>query len=183
MKPTLLLIDVQHAFDDEVWGQRNNPAAEGNIAGLLTAWRAAEAPIIHVRHRETDTEYHFFNEGDPGFEFKPEAMPLPDEPVVTKGVNSAFIGTDLEERLRTADVEAVVIAGLTTDHCVSTTARMAGNLGFETWVVGDACATFDREGADGEGFPAALVHRASLASLHDEFAEVVTTKDAIARLD
>ena len=132
-KPTLVIVDVQKAFDDPVWGKRNNPGAEGNVARLLAAWRAADAPIIHVRHRETDPEWHFFNEGDPGFEFKPEAMPLADEPVVTKGVNSAFIGTDLEERLRAAGATTVVIAAIATDHCGSTTARMSGNLGFETW--------------------------------------------------
>ena len=181
-KPTLVIVDVQKAFDDPAWGKRNNLGAEGNVARLLAAWRAADAPIIHVRHRETDPEWHFFNEGDPGFEFKPEAMPLADEPVVTKGVNSAFIGTDLEERLRAAGATTVVIAAITTDHCGSTTARMSGNLGFETWDVGDACATFDREGPDDEVFPADLIHRTSLASLHDEFADVVSTHEAIARL-
>ena len=181
-KPTLLVVDVQKAFDDPVWGQRNNPGAEGNVARLLAAWRAADAPVIHVRHRETDPEWYFFNEGDPGFEFKPEAMPQGDEPVLTKGVNSAFIGTDLEARLRAAGASTVVIAAITTDHCGSTTARMSGNLGFETWFVGDACATFDREGPDGEVFPADLIHRTSLASLQDEFADVVSTDEAIARL-
>ena len=181
-KPTLVIVDVQKAFDDPVWGQRNNPGAEGNVARLLAAWRAEDAPIIHVRHRETDPEWHFFNEGDPGFEFKPEAMPQDDEPVLTKEVNSAFIGTDLEERLRAAGATTVVIAAITTDHCGSTTARMSGNLGFETWYVGDACATFDREGPDGEVFPADLIHRTALASLHDEFAEVISTDEAIERM-
>ena len=153
-KPTLLIVDVQKAFDDPAWGKRNNPDAEGNVARLLAAWRTAKAPILHVRHRETDPEWHFFNEGDPGFEFKPEAMPVGDEPVLTKAVNSAFIGTDLEDRLHAAGATTVVIAAITTDHCGSTTARMSGNLGFETWFVGDACATFDREGPDGERFAA-----------------------------
>src|SRR6476620_12235076 len=108
-------------------------------------------------------------------------MPLAGEPVVTKGVNSAFIGTDLEERLHAAGATTVVIAALTTDHCGSTTARMSGNLGFETWVVGDACATFDREGPDGESFPAELIHRTTLASLHDEFADVIATEEALSR--
>jgi nicotinamidase-related amidase len=183
-RPTLVIVDVQRAFDEPFWGKRNNPGAEGNVARLLAAWRAADAPIIHVRHREPDPdpEWHFFHDGDPGFEFKPEAMPLAHEPVVTKGVNSAFIGTDLEKRLRAAGATTVVIAALTTDHCGSTTARMSGNLGFETWVVGDACATFDRAGPDGEVFPADLIHRTSLASLHGEFAEVLSTDEAIARL-
>ena len=181
MKPTLVVVDVQKAFDDPAWGTRNNPDAEANVARLLAAWRAAKASVIHVRHRDAGPEWHFF-EGDPGFEFKPDAMPVGDEPVLTKGVNSAFIGTDLEDRLRAAGATTVVIAGLTTDHCCSTTARMSGNLGFETWFVGDACATFDREGPDGELFPADLMHRTALASLHDEFADVVSTDEAIARL-
>ena len=183
-KPTLVLVDVMKAFDDPYWGPRNNPGAEGNVARLLAAWRAADAPIIHVQHLEPDPdpEWHFFHEGDPGFEFKPEAMPLGDEPVITKGVNSAFIGTDLEERLRAAGATTVVIAAIATDHCGSTTARMSGNLGFETWFVGDACATFDREGPDGEVYPADLIHRTALASLHNEFADVVSTDEAIARL-
>ena len=181
-KPTLIVVDMQQAFDDPMWGERNNPDAEANVARLLAAWRAAEAPLIHVRHRETDPEFHVFNEGDPGFAFKPEAIPLEGEPVVTKGVNSGFIGTDLEERLRAAGATTVVITALTTDHCGSTTARMAGNLGFETWVVGDACATFDREGPDGEVFPADLIHRTALASLHDEFADVISTDEALSRL-
>jgi len=174
VKPTLVVVDMQQAFDNPVWGERNNPDAEANVARLLAAWRAAKAPII--------PEWRFFNEGDPGFEFKPEAMPVGDEPVLTKGVNSAFIGTDLEDRLHAAGATTVVIAALTTDHCGSTTARMSGNLGFETWVVGDACATFDREGPDGEVFPADLIHRTALASLHDEFADVITTAEATARL-
>ena len=56
---------------------------------------------------------------------------------------------------------------------------MSDNLGFETWYVGDACATFDREGPDGEVFPADLIHRTNLASLHNEFAEVVSTDETM----
>ena len=124
-----------------------------------------------------------FVPGTAAFEFKPEAQPLDGEPVITKDVNSAFIGTDLEERLRTAGASAVALVGLTTDHCCSTTARMAGNLGFDTWVLGDAMATFARRSPDGELIDAETMHRTALASLHDEFAEVLDTETAIARLD
>jgi len=181
LAPTLLVIDVQRAFDDGSWGTRNNPEAEQRIAEALAAWRAHGAPVIHVRHQSADPEGRFIP-GTPAFEFKPEAAPLPGEPVITKDVNSAFIGTDLEARLREEDVETVALVGLTTDHCVSTTARMAANLGFETWVLADATATHERRAPDGDLIPADLMHRTALASLDDEFAEVLPTSDALARL-
>ena len=181
--PTLIVVDVQEAWNDPALGERNNkPSAEQNVARLLAAWRAADAPVIHVRHRDDDPEWPMFNEGNPGFAFMDEAAPIEGEPVVTKFVNSGFIGTDLEERLRASGATTVAIAAFTTDHCGSTTVRMAGNLGFETWYVEDACSTYDREGPDGEVFPADLIHRTTLASLQDEFADVITTDEAIARL-
>ncbi len=176
--PTLIVIDVQRAFDDPSWGPRNNPHAEANVADALTAWRAADAPVIHVRHSGSG----LFAPDAETFAFKAEAAPLESEPIVTKHVNSAFIGTDLEARLRQSGVTAVALVGLTTDHCCSTTARMAGNLGFDTWVLGDAMATFDRTAPDGEVLPAAVIHQAALASLHDEFAEVLDTAIAVARI-
>jgi nicotinamidase-related amidase len=179
--PTLIVIDVQRAFDDGSWGPRNNPQAEQRIAEAIAAWRAAGAPVIHVRHRSAEPGGSFVP-GTPAFDFKPEAEPLEGEPVITKDVNSGFIGTDLEARLHAAGAETVVLAGLTTDHCVSTTARMAANLGFETWVLGDATATHERRAPDGELIDAELMHRTALASLDDEFAEVLPTSDALARL-
>ncbi|HEY3541724.1 MAG TPA: cysteine hydrolase family protein [Gaiellaceae bacterium] len=176
VRPTLLLIDVQRAFDDPSWPPRNNPGAEQRIAELLAAWRARGAPVVHVRHESARPE-GLFRRGTPAFEFKPEAEPLRDEPVVDKRVNSAFIGTDLEQRLREAGASTVVVAGLTTDHCCSTTARMAANLGFETWFVADATATHAR----GE-FDAETIHRTALASLDGEFGEVIDTAEAIRRL-
>jgi nicotinamidase-related amidase len=174
--PTLLVIDVQRAWEDPAWPERNNPEAEARVADLLAAWREADAPLVHVRHESIESD-GLFRRGTDSFEFKAEAAPLPGEPVVEKLVNSAFIGTDLEEQLRAAGAETVVIAGLTTDHCCSTTARMAGNLGFETWVVSDATATHAR----GE-FDAETIHRTALASIDEEFCEVLDAREAIRRL-
>lgn len=177
----LIVIDVQQVFDDPSWGKRNNLAAESNIALLLDGWRHTGRPLFHIQHRSA-LSTSLFHPDAQGFRFKPEAQPLSGEPVIYKNVNSAFIGTDLEQRLRAAGIETVAVCGLTTDHCVSTTTRMAGNFGFATYLVGDASATFERTGPDGRYFSAAQMHDTALASLHDEFATVVTTAQALVAL-
>jgi nicotinamidase-related amidase len=175
----LIVIDVQQGFLDPRWGRRNNREAEQNIAALLAAWRKAGRPLFHVQHGSRSMEGAFFP-GTPGHAFKPEALPLAGETIVPKDVNSAFIGTDLEARLRAAGIATVVLCGLTTDHCVSTTARMAGNFGLHTLLVEDACATHERTGPDGTWFSAEQMHATAVASLHGEFASVTTTAAILA---
>ena len=177
----LIVVDVQIGFDDAIWGARNNPQAEARIAQLLQAWRQSAAPVIHVHHH-SQSATGSFQPGLRGSQPKPEARPRGDEPVYKKHVNSAFIGTELEADLRRRGIQTVVIVGLSTNHCISTTVRMAGNLGFETFVVADATATFDRPGADGRLRPAEEVHNAALGDLQEEFAEVVDTASVIGAL-
>jgi nicotinamidase-related amidase len=178
---TLLLIDFQRGFLDPRWGRRNNPDAEERAEALLHAWRAHARPVVHVRHMSTEP-LSPLRPGQPGNAFLREVAPAEGEPVVEKRVNSAFIGTSLESDLRRAGCRALVIAGLTTNHCVSTTARMAGNLGFHTWVVSNATAAFDRTGPDGVRHPAELVHAMALSDLHGEFATVIDSGSALASL-
>jgi nicotinamidase-related amidase len=170
----LLIIDVQDGLDEPSLGPRNNPEAESNIARLLAAWRAHQRPIVHVQHMSTRPDSSL-RPGQPGNGLKRQVAPQGDEPVIQKTVNSAFVGTGLEQRLRAAGIQSVVIVGLTTDHCVSATTRSASDLGFTAYVVADATATFDRCGPDGTRYPAETVHAVSLASLHDEFATVLKT--------
>jgi nicotinamidase-related amidase len=170
----LLIIDVQQGFDDSIWGRRNNPLAEANIVRLLEAWRDQQWPIIHVQHqsRFAGSPLHPTN---PGYALKAQVHPLPGETLITKQVNSAFIGTSLETLLRQQQITTLVVTGLTTNHCVETTVRMAGNLGFLTYLVSDATATFDRTGPDGRLHRAEDIHTISLTSIHGEFAQVMTT--------
>lgn len=176
----LLLIDFQKGFDDiHYWGgQRNNPDAENNAHLLLTHWREHNLPIFHVRHNSLNPGSPLHG-GNAGYAFKDLLAPAAAESIITKHVNSAFIGTALEEQLNAGNITRLVIAGLTTDHCVSTTTRMAGNLGYETFLVADATATFNRKGMDGQDFPAELIHETALASLNREFATVLSTRRII----
>ena len=182
-RTALIVVDVQRAFDqwEAIGRKRNNPDAVKRIAELLAAFRARKAPIFHIRHEGTKPKSSFLPDG-PGYPVKDEARELSGEPVIVKRVNSAFIGTDLESRMRVAGIRRVVICGATTNHCVETTTRMAGNLGFDTRLVRDATWTFDRVGPDGDKHAAEDIHAMTLSNLNGEFARIVTAADAIAAL-
>ena len=177
-KVALLSIDVQKGFDDPIWGVRNNPHAEEKIALLLSAWRKNEQPVIHVQHCSVESDSPL-RPDLPGNEFKDEAKPLPGEMVFAKSVNSAFIGTTLEKYLRENNIESLVIVGLTTDHCVSTSTRMARNLGFDVTLISDATATFGRKGEGGTHYSADQIHNIHLASLNGEFCKVLTADEML----
>ena len=180
-KTGLLLIDVQIGFDDPRWGARNNPNAEQVMSKLLEKWRTMGWPVFHVQHLSTLAGSPLHPQSD-GSDFKPQVRPLSGEPLFVKHVNSAFIGTQLEKVLRAQGIEALVIVGLTTPHCVSTTARMAANLGFQVYMPKDGIAAFELTGPDGKHYSADEVHNISLATLHEEFATVIdsqTLLDAI----
>lgn len=176
----MLPIDVQRGFEDPTYGERNNPHAEDRIADLLEAWREADRPVFHIHHHSTEPDSPLRPDtGD--VRPKAEAEPRAGEPVLIKQVNCAFVGTDLAARLRAAGSGRVVLVGLTTDHCVSTTARLAENYGFDVVVVSDATATFERE-LDGQRFDAETVHRTALLHLAGEFATVVSAERVLAAI-
>jgi nicotinamidase-related amidase len=171
-KTALLVIDVQKAIDHPRWGVRNNPGAEQAMASLLALWREARTPLVHVRHDSTEPD-STYRPGQEGHEFKPQVAPLSGETIVAKQTNSAFIGTDLESMLRGQGIQRLVITGVITNNSVEATVRMAGNLGFETYLVEDACFTFGRKDWSGVWRWAEEVHAMSLANLHGEYCQVI----------
>ena len=187
MASGLILIDIQQAFGDPYaegshpyWGRRNNPDAEANAARLLECWRSSAAPIFHVRHLSTSAGSPLVGDGAA---IKAEVAPQGDEPVYEKTVNSAFIGTELEHDLTHSSIGDVVICGLTTPHCISTSVRMAANLGFGVRLAHDACAAFTQnENVDwAPGVTTSdpkAIHDAAISVLHGEFCRAMST-DAI----
>jgi nicotinamidase-related amidase len=176
-RAALIIIDVQKAIDagyHAAHGPRNNVDAEMKIAGLLAAWRGERRKIFHVRHDSTFPG-SAYRPGQEGNDFKDEVAPLPGEVIVPKTTNSAFIHTSLEQQLRVSGIDTLVITGVSTNNSVEATVRMAGNLGFETYLVADACFTFARPDFRGRLRSADEVHAMSLANLEGEYCAVVTT--------
>lgn len=172
--PILICVDIQKGFlDEEYWGGgRNNKDAEAICSTIIKKWREIGLEVIHIRHSSADPSSKLHKDND-GFMFNSMAEPMADETIITKSVNSAFIGTNLKEIIDAKGCSSLVVVGLTTDHCVSTTVRMAGNYGYDTYLVSDATATFDKVGINGEHFNSELIHSTTLASLNVEFASVI----------
>ena len=179
----LLVIDAQNGVNNhEHWGgscgHRNNPYAEARITDLLKSWREAGLPVYFTFHNSREAASPLKLSLDSG-----QAMaglePGPGEQVITKDVNSGFIGTELEIKLRRDRVSRLVVAGYFTNMCVETTVRAAGNMGYDVYLAHDACAAGNRAAFSGDEFDAELVHRMSVANMHGEYCTAVDTSDLI----
>jgi nicotinamidase-related amidase len=177
----LLIVDMQIGMSWPSSGVRNNVGAEAAIASLLAAWRARGAPIVHIRHISRTPGSPFWP-GQPGVEFQPSLAPLDSEHVVEKNVPDAFINTGLERWLRVRGIASVVIVGVSTNNSVEATARTAGNLGLEAYVVSDATFAFAKSDFDGNARSAQEVHAMALANLHGEYATVISTREVLSAL-
>ena len=181
-RAALIVVDVQRGFDDPVWGPRNNPASEANIATLIEAWRERGRPIVYVRH-DSDEDGSPFTPGQAGNDFQDFVGGEPDL-LVVKRVNSAFHGEpDLASWLRGEGIERIVVCGIQTNMCCETTARVAANLDFDMTFVLDATHTFDLPDRNGGTITADELARVTATNLDPEFGRVVDTREAVAGLD
>ncbi|MFI1682089.1 cysteine hydrolase family protein [Streptomyces sp. NPDC020607] len=179
----LVVVDVQKGFEEEeFWGARNNPAADDNIASLIDVWQATGRPVVFVRHDspkpESPLRPGYVGNGFKEYVEERRGKGAGDELLVSKTVNSAFYGTpDLDAWFQAAGIAQVVVAGIQTNMCAETTARMGGNLGYEVVFALDATYTFDLVGPFGWRCAAEELARATAVSLHGGgFAQVVTTE-------
>jgi len=174
----LIVVDLQRGFDDPALGDRSNPDCATNAARLVAHWRECGRPVVFVRHDSLEPGSPLHT-GASGNAMMPELDGEPDL-LVVKHVHSAFHGDpDLNEWLRTRDVDAVTVCGIATDHCCETTARVACDLGYRVRFVLDATSTFPRTTPRGDTLTPGEIARAVAASLHGEFAEVVDTHEAL----
>ncbi|TYS00671.1 isochorismatase family protein [Rossellomorea vietnamensis] len=180
--PALLILDVQKGFDDPSWGQRNNPQAEQNMAKLLTEWRKRSGTVLYSKHLSLQPDSPLYHRDPVGTEFKEIIQPAAGEKIFPKNFNSAFIGTDLQSYLDQHEIKSVMITGLSTQHCVSTSTRMSGNFGYQTYLVSDAIAAFEVTDANGKKHSAESIQEAELAMLHKEFATIITTDETLNQL-
>ena len=179
----LVVIDMQIGFDDKRWGNRNNTGLSRNIETLLKTWRGSNRSIIHIQHCSVESNSVLRSELE-SWDFYPSAQPIDGEVVFQKNVNSCFTGTNLETYCAENNIDTLVIMGISTDHCVSTSTRLAANLGFTIYLISDATCTFDRvDPITNEVYPAELVHKIHLASLSNEFAKVLDTKSVLELLE
>ena len=177
-KAVLLPIDMQRAFDGSPWPRRWNDLVDENGLALLQRWREAGRPIVHVRH-DSVVEGSSLAPGTEGNRFRPGFEPHEDELLVTKSVNSAFIGTDLDLKLRRLGARHVVAFGISTDMCVSTTVRTGANMGWDVILAADACDCFDLPDGNGGTIPAESVQAAHVATLGFEFCRVMATRELL----
>jgi nicotinamidase-related amidase len=177
-RAVLLPIDMQRGFDSDQWPRRWNAQSDANGLALLKKWRDAGRPIIHVRH-DSVIPGSTLNPDHPGNRLRPGFEPLDGEQLVSKSVNSAFIGTDLDLRLRRLGARHVVAFGISTDMCVSTTVRTGSNMGWDMLLVADACDCFDLPDGKGGTIAAEAIQAAHVATLGFEFCRVVSTNDLV----
>lgn len=175
MSNALIVVDLQQGFHDERWGAWHNPACEENAIRLVDRWRSDALPVVYVRH-DSDKPDSPLRPGQPGNDLIP-GLPAAPDLLVSKRVHSAFHGSpSLEPWLRGRDVSAVTIAGIQTNMCCETTARLASDLGFAMTFVLDATTTFDLPGVDADELT-----RATAATLAADFGAVVQTHDLLGR--
>ena len=179
----LLLIDVQVGVDDlshwgGVNGRRNNPDAEAVMLSLLSTWREHALPVAFTRHdsiEDTSPLKLSLPSGDlkPGFSIADEDIS------VVKNVNSGFVGTSLHEDFKAREISRLVVVGFFTNMCVETTVRMAGNMGYDTYLIAEGCATTNRVGPDGVDRDPELVHDMTVTNLHGEFCTALSPADVV----
>jgi nicotinamidase-related amidase len=177
MTRALVIVDIQNDYFPGGKNPLDRPeAAVEKARELLDAFRASGEPLVHIQHVWDAPDAAFMVPGTEGVEIHDAVRPDDGETVIQKANPNSFLDTPLERHLRDQGVDTVVVCGMMTSMCVDATVRAAVDLGFETTVVHDACATMPLE-FGGRSVPAPDVHAAFIAALGDGYATVASADE------
>lgn len=150
-----------------------------NAARVISAARAKDELLVHVRHEGAQPDSPFFTPGTVAVQIIPAVAPLEGEAVIVKNYPNSFRGTKLKELLDAHGVKELVVIGAMSHMCIEATSRAAADFGYLVTVAHDACATMNLE-FEGTAVPAAQVHAASMAALGFGYASITTTDQYLA---
>jgi nicotinamidase-related amidase len=167
----LVLIDFQNEYRAGPLALPGVDAAIAAGARLLAQARRSGANIFHVAHKGKPGG--LFDRGAERGAIVADVAPQGGEPVVEKPLPNAFAGTDLQTLLAATGRKNVILAGLMTHMCISSTARAGLDLGYRVTIDAASCATRDLPDSKGGVIAAAMVHEVALVELSDRFAIIV----------
>lgn len=178
MTTGLIIVDIQNDYFKDGKMELVNPDKAASNAARILAWFRGnnEENIFHVQHIAADPAMGFFLPDTEGVEIHESVQPLENEDIIIKNFPNSFLQTDLESKLKENNVTKVIIIGMMTHMCIDATARAAVDLGFETTVIEDACATLDLS-YDGHDVPAEQVHYAFIGALNGMYAAITSTEN------
>jgi nicotinamidase-related amidase len=177
-KTALLVIDFQNEYFNGKLPIPDGKRALANTKRLIERADADGMAVVHVQH-VTPAGSPVFAEDSPTSRIHDDIQPAANHAVVQKSSVSVFPTTNLDERLKKAGIDTLVISGLMTHACVAGAARDAVPLGYNVIVADDACATRDLDLAGNDTVPHASLHRAALASIDDTFGDIMTTDELL----
>ena len=177
----LIILDVQDAIDRPVWDGKSHPDYLSAIQRLLEHWRSNGWPVLHVKHDEKNPASSYHVHG-PWNGIKKEVAPAEGEAVIIKHQNCAFIGTRLDDILKSMQAKRIVLTGVVIHNSMDATIRAGKALGYEIILPADATTAVPVIGPDGKCWDALTVYELTLAILGSEYAQVMSSDDVVTRL-
>lgn len=180
MTQALMIIDVQNDyFADGKYPLNNTVQTLKNTLKLQKHFRQKQLPIIYIQHINQDDNAVFFVKNSYGCQLHPKLLPIQEhnELVIEKAYPNSFYQTQLQQKLKQAEITQLVICGMMSHMCVDSTTRMACELNYQPILIHDACATCDLQ-FDDIIIPAQTVHNSFMSALMN-FAKIVSCQALI----
>lgn len=181
MKNALLIIDIQKDYFPGGKMELVKPFEAAQKANmLLQCFRDHKQKTVHIQHVSLKPDASFFIQGDSGTDIHDAAAHFEGEPLVLKHYPNSFRETNLQDLLKSWDIDRIIVTGMMTHMCVDATARAAADLGFQVIVAEDACATLDLKYGD-TTIPSEMVHKSFMVALKS-YGQVMTSEQVIVHL-